>query len=265
MNLLTKTPVRILIVAALVVLVYGGAHMMQQGMKPPSVGLPPWDVQDLPMHINGWEGGEAEMPPEIRQKLGAHSSINRSYRHAEREPIAVHVALFDQYDVGALHNPANCYRSSGWRLKGDAPLRLAASDGTPVSVALSTWERDGQRVTVAYWYQLGDHIITDRVQLGKARWDLRGSQEWPALVKVLMQTSTDKVERSEEGVQELAEFIFRWLNDPDFRKTRAIVAPEENKAGDQGESKEGKNAENKAENKEESKEDGRETGPQGKA
>jgi len=211
--------------AILVVLVYGGAKMMR---RQPSAEMPPWDINDLPLDVNGWVGGEAELDPDVFQQMGARFAIQRIYQQGEREPVALHVAVFDRYDVGAFHNPANCYRSSGWRLLGDTPLRIEAADGAPVSVALSTWERRGERVTVAYWYQLGSHVIADRVQMGQARWDLRGSEKWPALIKVLIETSTDNVERSEEGVQELAGFVYRWLNDPEFRKSCTTTTPGEN-------------------------------------
>ena len=228
---MTKTTVRILIVAFLVVLVYGGAVRMQQGLRPPSVELPAWDVNDLPMRIGEWEGVKAEFPPKIAQRMGAHSSINRSYRQRGKEPIAFHMAIFDQYDVGSFHNPATCYRASGWELVDNAPLRIETAEETPVSIALSTWEDDGNRVTVAHWYQLGDHVATDRFQLGGARWALQGCKNWPAMVKVLMHTSTDNVERSEEGMQELASFVYRWLNDPDFRKSCTTITTESGNGG----------------------------------
>ena len=65
---MTKTTGRILLAAVLLVLVYCGANAMRQGLRPPSVVLPDWAVNDLPMSIDGWEGEEAELAAHWRAR-----------------------------------------------------------------------------------------------------------------------------------------------------------------------------------------------------
>lgn len=215
---MTGTTVRLLIVAAFVVAMQAAAGVMRQGLKPAHVELPGWELEDMPLRLGPWRGEDIRLEsqdPRIVAKIGAEQLQDRAYRNPDGQSISLHTALFTEYDVGVFHSPMNCYRASGWQLADETSLRLQGSNGLDVSISLSTWQRDAERVLVAYWYQLQEYVILSRYQLGTVRWKLRGSESWPPLIKVLMQTScTDNPEEDEQRVREFAEHVFSWLARP---------------------------------------------------
>ena len=96
-------------------------------------------------------------------------------------------AMFSNPRGGVYHTPINCYRSTGWQDTSETREDLEVSDDLTIPVSLSTWEQKGERVLVVYWYQIGEHVLFDRWDLGmKIRWSLRGRPKWPALIKVML-------------------------------------------------------------------------------
>jgi hypothetical protein len=66
---------------------------------------------------------------------------------------------------------------------------------------------------VLYWYQIGDHVLFGRFDLGKVRWAMRGQPVWPATVKVLLQTSAEgDLYDAKTRILDLAEQIGRWID-----------------------------------------------------
>ena len=96
---------------------------------------------------------------------------------------------------------------------------LPVSDGLTIPVSLTTWEREGERVMVVYWYQLGEHVLFGRWDLGwKVRWSLRGQPKWPALIKVMLQISAPEPEDAKTTILGFAEQVAKWENQPEHRK-----------------------------------------------
>jgi EpsI family protein len=127
--------------------------------------------------------------------------------------------MFKSPEAGVYHSPLNCYRSQGWQLMKETRENLPISDGLIVPVSLTTWEREGERVMVVYWYQIGEHVLFGRWDLGwKVRWSLRGRPKWPALVKVMLQMSAPEVEDAKTTILGFAEQVAKWENQPERRK-----------------------------------------------
>ena len=64
-----------------------------------------------------------------------------------------------------------------------------------IPVSISTWEyeKKNKKVMVVYWYQIGEHFLFGRWDLGiKIRWSLAGKPKWPALIKVMMEIPIDR-------------------------------------------------------------------------
>lgn len=205
--------VRIVLIGVFAVVVFGGVIMLRHGMNPQNVQMPDRSFEELPMRFAEWQGEPTELDPKIFDFIGAEVVVNRNYESVQGKQISVHTAVFTNYGSGAFHNPANCYRSSGWLLLDNSILDLQLADGSTATVSLMTWSRNGERVMVVYWYQLGEHMILSRLDLGKARVALRGSEVWPPLVKVLMQTSANDPEAARLRLKTLAEDIYNWINE----------------------------------------------------
>ena len=57
---------------------------------------------------------------------------------------------------------------------------------------------------VVYWYQLGEHVLFGRWDLGlKVRWALAGKPKWPALIKVMLQIPASEPEDRKSRDSEL--------------------------------------------------------------
>ena len=215
------TIVRILIVAVLAVVVHGGASWMRAGLKPARVAPPDRDYHSMPLQYQNWVGQEIDLQAinaRRYDKIGAHDVVERKYRSPNGQEIAFHCAVFTEYDVGAFHLPTNCYRSQGWRREEDERAELDSAQGTK-AVSLSTWTREGGSPdVVCYWYELDEHIILSRWDLGRVRLKLRDREVWPPLIKVLITTSAiDPRQTSEElkeQVQGFAQWVHDWIHQP---------------------------------------------------
>lgn len=68
---------------------------------------------------------------------------------------------------------------------------------------------------VVYWYQLGDHVLFDRWDLGmKIRWSLRGREKWPALIKVMLTIPAADPEAAKPVLLDFAKQLAAWENQP---------------------------------------------------
>ena len=212
MNNLT---VRIVVATAAALLIYLGATVIGAGMKPPQIVLPERDITGLPLTLGTWQGEKATLDPKIFMHLDAEKVTDRNYHDAARHSVSAHVAVFTEYLLGINHSPLQCYRVNGWTLLHSSKLQLDVGAEQPISVSVTSWELHQERVLVVYWYQLGDDVVLDRIDLAAARWNLKGRETWPAMIKVLLQTPIDNEQDAKARVQSLAEQIYRWINAPE--------------------------------------------------
>ena len=211
---MANTAIRLLIASGLVVLLYLGTSLVRSG-KAVIGELPERDFQEMPLQFGPWRGEEVELDPRVFMRTGADIVVDRAYRDDTPHPVSVHVALFRDPDVGIFHSPMNCYRVNGWQVEEGARVELQVADNSSIPVSLTTWKREGERILVMYWYQLGEHVVFDRWDLGKVRLKMAGGKTWPALIKVLMQTSAPDLEEAEVRMRGLAAHVHNWVSEPD--------------------------------------------------
>lgn len=217
-----NTTTRLIIVAILVGLLAGSTYVLPNSLKPKSIELPTtWDLAEMPLQFGSWQGAEVEVDPKVRDwlLLDADTVVHRAYGDDRNHVVSLHAALFSDLDAGVLHSPINCYRGNGWRELGRTRLMLHVSDETSIPVSLTTWEREGERVLVMYWYQLDEHILFNRWDLLWARVDMRGKETWPPLVKVLLQTPAADADKARERIQAIARSAYQWINQPAHQPT----------------------------------------------
>ncbi len=210
------TTTRLFLVALLVGLLAISSYMLPELLEAKDVHLPAWELADMPSQFGSWRGADVELDEKIREQLlrDANSEVSRAYVDDQSNAVSLHLALFQDLDAGVRHSPINCYRGNGWREIGRETMDLRLQDGGTIPVSLTTWEKEGQRVLVMYWYQLGDHVLFNRWDLLSTRLKMWGQPSWPAMVKVLLQTTTSDAdkEKSRERIQAVARYAQHWIS-----------------------------------------------------
>jgi EpsI family protein len=203
---------RLTILIALVVSVHCGFILVRAGTRPAQVALPTRSIHELPRTLGTWHGEDAELDSKIFVGTAARDVVDRTYADRSGHNTSVFVALYDDPAAGVYHTPANCYRANGWTNLSDVLMPLESAGRPTVSVSLSTWESGSQRVQVVCWYEMGEHVLFDRLDWGTIQFKLRGQTTWPPMYKVLLQAQvTDSL--TSARLLELAGSLRAWLGE----------------------------------------------------
>ena len=195
-------------------------------LVPPEAKLPSWTFDELPYKLGDWQGEDTELDPEITKAVGAAPGriVERRYVDKLGHAVSMHTAMFSNPVEGVYHSPFNCYRSNGWELQSSSREELQLSDDLAIPVIVTQWKLDSKRAAVVYWYQLGEHVLFGRFDLGmKVRWALAGKPYWPALVKVMMHTDAADAEDAKAALLNFAEQVAKWENQPERRKELLLI------------------------------------------
>jgi EpsI family protein len=229
--MINGTAVRLLVVALLIPVIYGGAGLVRAALEPPGVDMPDWTFRELPVQLGAWRGEEATLDPEIAKATGATVIVDRAYRDDLGHVVSLHTAMFDDPKGGVYHSPLNCYRSAGWTKLSETRSYLQVSDELSLPVSVSNWERENQKVWVVYWYQLGEHVLFGRFDLGvKVRWSLAGKPKWPALIKVMLTIPAIEGEKPQSTILALAEETAKWENKSEHRNGKGMLGTQSGSA-----------------------------------
>ncbi len=219
-----NTAVRLFVVAGVILAIYGTARWERYALEPPEVQLPSWGFNEMPLRFGDWQGEGTELDPDIFAAVGADRIIDRVYQDGMGHVISIHTAVFSDPVEGVYHSPLNCYRANGWVKTDESRELLLVSDDLTIPVSLTTWKLEGRRVLVAYWYQLGEHVLFGRWDLGiKVRWSLAGKPKWPALVKVMLQIPASELEEAKATLLSFAEQVAKWENQPRRRRELLLI------------------------------------------
>ncbi len=210
-NLTTRLSVAI----TLVVLVYAGAYAMQ-GMMGATLVLSTRDYTTMPTEFGQWHGKEVELDPKVFARIGADVVVDREYRNDEGRTISVHTAIFSDPDEGVYHSPMNCYRANGYEKVAEEYWPIQVEGRPEIQIKMVRWKKKDSHVLMAYWYRLGEHTVFSRAGLGWLRLKTGGGSAWPAMTKVLLQTSAKKdLVDAEDALQEMAAHMHGWLEEPE--------------------------------------------------
>lgn len=223
-----STPIRLLLLIAFAAGLFIWIQKVRDANVPDEVALPKNDPRNFPMEIAGWRGEKQELDPEIFEAVGASFVADRVYRNSMGKAISVHMAVFMDYRSAAVHNPDRCYRAHGHDQLNSDMVTLKSKDGRSFPVSLARWDRRaGGRVQTLFWYQMGDHVVHDRVGMGKARWAFRGQKVWPPMIKVLLHTEETNPQHAEDRLREMATIIYNWLRqEPAASGAQTVTAPD---------------------------------------
>jgi EpsI family protein len=212
--------IRFLIAAVIVAVTYLGMYVVAWGIQVPEAVLPSWNIKDLPMQLGEWKGEDVKLDERLFRATGANSIVERQYKNESGTVISIHLAVFKDANEGVWHNPISCYESAGWVPVEITRTPIFETQENSDKIALSTWEKSGgERTIVGYWYQLGEHRLYGRWDLGfSVRWQMRGRKTWPALIKVLLSVGAgSKQDVTKTQLLKFAESVHQWINQPEHQ------------------------------------------------
>ncbi len=157
-----------------------------------------WE-QQVPESFAGWVGQDIPIADDTVRVLNAYSFINRLYRNPSKSTVSLHAASWENEDTisPAPHHPDICYPAAGWKLLERKTVQCEATGGAfPMELIL--FERNGQRVVAAVWFQTGDLRYASGEQFKKNRSRFWGTREWPGTEKFLLQTNGSSIDASSE-------------------------------------------------------------------
>jgi hypothetical protein len=167
------------------------------------------DVERLPLELGEWSGTEAEMDDRIIRKIGAASTVSRSYRHASGREAWVHLAAFPNIQPDTPHHPQECYSGAEWTLLDDQWVGHPPNDGYRLMSAV----QEGSQIYVVYWFQLGSQVAGTHPEIRRILQQLRRQGEpFPSTVKVLIQVSVELAEAEAKATaSDLAAMVYDWV------------------------------------------------------
>ena len=218
---MTNPLTRLLIAIGVVVVSFAGSYAVRAAMETPEVALPDRDFDTLPMQLGKWHGEDVELDPEVFINTDAHKAVQREYEDRQGNVISLFLAIYDQPDRGIYHNPMNCYRANGYQKTEDTMSELKC-DGVPsTQIRITTWEKSGRKEIVIYWYRFGEHAPFSRWDMAFVRWKMAGITPWPAMIKVLLQTSKKSSGGSEAELVDFAKLVHQWVEEEPEVRTEA--------------------------------------------
>jgi len=200
--------VRLFVAAGLLAATQLGVSLIQRSYVPAHVELPAQELNSLPLQIGPWHGEDIELDPRMFQAVGAHSILTRTYRHPAGGTILVHMAILTDAIGGVPHYPEVCFPAAGWSVAERRGIQVSAEGATAVNARLLSLRCENAEGFALYWYQMGKTSFVDRDSYRHARRHFFGRSNWPAVVKVLLQTTSPNV--SEAELREFAESVLTW-------------------------------------------------------
>ncbi len=206
---------RLWIIAAVLLLLQGGAFFLLQRAKSSDVRPLRKDLDQFPYDLGDWHGEDQELDeddcqegrssPQHQSQLPGCCIGTRGHVAHRRLGQSENAHVAPPSDVSVIRPPVP--RSCGVR-----PIEV--DDADPFQAELLLVEREGGRSLVLYWYRWDSQICTTRTQACMARLKMIGSHEWPPVVKVLLDTPCIPSETAAlESLRNFAAEVRTWTRD----------------------------------------------------
>lgn len=187
----------------------------------PAVVGPQQPLDDFPLVVHTpttgtWEGKNAQLDGRsFNESEVDPGAVSRIYVKENRN-LKVLLATYQSPRTGLYHNPMNCYHTHGFIQLGDAERQpLKAVENRPATeISVTTWanrEKAGEKVIVAYWYEVGDYTMYERQDLLSTQWAMFGKTKWPVMFKVLLEMPAEDADQSKAEILEFAQVVRQWL------------------------------------------------------
>jgi len=161
-------------------------------------------LTSIPLRIDGWQGEEIDLKPDIVAMAGVSSYINRTYWNADNRFLQLYVGYYENQRTGdSIHSPKNCLPSGGWMPIHASTITFSAPDRKSVTANYYVVANGGERQVVIYWYQSHGKIIaseyTARIQMVLNA--LRSNRTDAALVRITEPIQLDETQARKNCVR----------------------------------------------------------------
>ena len=207
---------RLLITIALVLVPHIAIRLTAMSLETVRVRMPDAPIESVPRELGGWTGEDIESDEDWFDLAQAADGINRRYVDRTGRQAFVFVAVHDcmsRRGVGLPHHPEVCYTAVGYEIAHAEDLPLDGESDSRRCPRFLHLGREGSQLFVMYWYELNGEVFTTRDTMRTAMWDLRGTREWPPVIKVLLQVSAPNAADAKKQLVDLARPLRSWLDD----------------------------------------------------
>jgi EpsI family protein len=174
------------------------------------VELPCERLAQLPKTLGPWNGKDHEIDKRMFRITQASEVLGRLYTDLGGNEVTLHMGVYGDFWYGVPHSPFVCYQGTGWiRVKTD-PETLDVPGAPPLNIMFVTFEMEGRRILVGFWYQLGPLTVTDSPELREAQVKLRDCKKWPSIIKVLLQTDAGNADQAKKRLVDVASRVYAW-------------------------------------------------------
>lgn len=206
---------------ALAVALLAGTHFAIAAAKARyefEVAAPAFDLDEMPTEIGDHAGRKTEVDDGVRGTLQAKTTVNRLYEADGLPAVRVHAAVWaDRTHVidACPHHPDVCYRAQGWKTESTEEIVVPVDGFGDVPVRLAVMSREYERIVVAHSYRLGAACYTAVADARPTLERLRGSREWPHVMKLMIHIAAADLETAEPLVERFVADIYGWLGEVD--------------------------------------------------
>lgn len=172
------------------------------------------DLESMPLELDEWRGVDVPLDEHVREILNAQATSNRVYRNRDGVAVVAHISAWlspETVSEVAPHVPKVCYTNTGWKIIEEREVHVNSPQGDLPLIALLL-EKQGERIVVAYWYQMGNSRFNSVDEARRIHRSLWGQRQWPATVKVLLQTSSDSFESGMPLIERFGLLVQRELS-----------------------------------------------------
>jgi hypothetical protein len=213
-NIMVRMGVVIGILAAVQMGFLYVGHLGHPTVIEPQVSLESFPLVVATPDMGTWKGQTAELDKRTFDEAEVDVAVSRIYSK-DGQNLKFLLAEYRSPRAGLYHNPMNCYYTNGFTQIGPVEMRpLTAPNRPDTKISVTTWVRNGEKVIVAYWYEVGDHTMFERHDLLPTQWKMIGKTKWPAMFKVLLEVpagAAAETEQSTKDLMNMANVVREWL------------------------------------------------------
>lgn len=204
---------RLLLAAAVLGGVQLSLHWFGSGGMPAETILPAGEFSDLPIQLGSWVGEDVAGDPALLRKTGAAATMQRLYRAEDGQGILLYGALLTTIpEHSPPHPPKICYQAAGYHVLDEEDVTIPLEGQAGLKARSLRLERGQETKDVLYWYQLPTTTYTGYYEHRSVFWGYRGKEAKPALVKVMLETSSQGGRAAKHALKEFAKQVHTWLH-----------------------------------------------------